>query len=284
MNWRVAKSLLKLRDQVDAAYPGRDKSWDGTIGDERHQATNSDHNPNSAGVVTAMDITNDPKHGLISGVLAETLRKSRDHRIKYIISNRRIASSYVHPWEWRPYYGSNPHDHHVHVSVVGSPALWDDTRPWDIGTGGIPAPEPGPVTAYASGKGSWYSQYVGKYVWVDRGDEPGSAALGVPDSAQGVSFYNHLTLGKWFEVKAPNGQSSIEQQTDIGPSPYTGRKIDISSAAAERFGYSPRNFPTDETFYWQQIDPPASVANLTPQQQAITYRNLRQEIEVAKEE
>ncbi len=138
-----------------------------------------------------------------------------------------------------------------------------------------PAIVPPSAPAWASGKGSWYSQYRGKYVWRDSGDAPGSAALGVPDEQQGVSFYNHPTLGKWFEVQAPNGATSIEQQTDIGPAPWTHRSIDISSAAAERFGYSPQNFPTDSVFKWRPIDPPPAVVGLSPAQQARKYWELR---------
>jgi hypothetical protein len=84
-----------------------------------------------------MDITHDPVTridfaGLDAGKLAETLRLSRDPRIKYIISNRRIASSKVSPWVWRPYSGANAHEEHVHVSVMGEPALYDDTTPWRL--------------------------------------------------------------------------------------------------------------------------------------------------------
>jgi len=145
MAWRLAKSLDVLRSQVNAAYPNRDKSNDGTIGDERHAATSSDHNPNSAGVVTAMDITNDPAHGVNARALAETLVASHDPRIKYLISNAQIVSSKVSPWVWRPYSGVNAHRHHVHVSVMGDPSLWDDTRPWAIGGAAQPQPRP-PVT------------------------------------------------------------------------------------------------------------------------------------------
>ena len=35
-SWRAAKSLLKLRDQVNARFPGRKKDSDGTIGDAAH--------------------------------------------------------------------------------------------------------------------------------------------------------------------------------------------------------------------------------------------------------
>lgn len=45
IDWRVAKSLLVLRDQVNKMAPNRNKASDGTIGDETHQSHNSDHNP-----------------------------------------------------------------------------------------------------------------------------------------------------------------------------------------------------------------------------------------------
>lgn len=132
MGFRVAKSLLALRDQVNTMAPGRDKSSDGTIGDPSHQSRKSDHNPNADGVVTAMDISNDPAHGVVSRNIAEMLRISKDTRIKYVISNRQIFSSQTSPWEWRPYTGVNAHEKHVHVSVVGEQALYDDTRPWSV--------------------------------------------------------------------------------------------------------------------------------------------------------
>src|SRR3954465_6225559 len=132
MGFRVAKSLLALRDQVDASAPHRDKSSDGTIGDNSHQTRKSDHNPNANGVVTAMDISNDPAHGVVARDIAEMLRISEDPRIKYVISNRQIYSSQVSPWQWRPYTGANAHVKHVHVSVVDVPALYDDVKPWSL--------------------------------------------------------------------------------------------------------------------------------------------------------
>lgn len=130
MGWRLAKSLETLRDQVNAAYPGRNKTSDGTIGDARHASSTSDHNPNPAGVVTAIDITHDPAHGVDIGKIAETLRLSKDPRIKYVICNGRIFSSKVSPWVWRQYTGTNAHSKHIHVSVDA--ALYDDARPWPL--------------------------------------------------------------------------------------------------------------------------------------------------------
>lgn len=131
-SWRVAKSLLTLRDQVNAQWPHRDKSSDGTIGDTAHQQEHSEHNPDANGVVRAEDISNDPKNGPSSEALAQVIVKSRDPRVLYVISNRKISNSTIQNWAWRPYNGSNPHDHHCHISVVPDPHLYDDTRPWDL--------------------------------------------------------------------------------------------------------------------------------------------------------
>lgn len=148
MAWRLSKSLEKLRTQVNAAAPGRSKSSDGTKGDDAHAARKSDHNPDSKGVVRALDITHDPKGGVDSEKLAEALRLSRDPRISYIISNRKIASSTaVHgeaAWAWRLYSGANAHNHHCHISVVADDAKADDVREWDI-SGAFGAAKPGPV-------------------------------------------------------------------------------------------------------------------------------------------
>lgn len=130
--WRLAKSLEQLRTQVDATSPHRDRSSDGTIGDTRHQATKSEHNPDANGVVRALDITNDPAHDVDAGKLAETLRQSRDPRILYLISRGKIVSSKVSPWVWRPYSGVNGHFHHVHISVVEEQSHYDDVRPWTL--------------------------------------------------------------------------------------------------------------------------------------------------------
>src|SRR6185369_17583336 len=140
MSWRVARSLEVLRNQINAMAPDRDKSSDGTIGDERHQATKSEHNPDANGVVRAMDISHDPAHGVNARKIAEALIISRDPRILYVISNGEIASSQTAPWQWRKYSGSNGHFHHFHISVVSQPSLYDSLRPWAL-DGGAPSGE-----------------------------------------------------------------------------------------------------------------------------------------------
>lgn len=140
MAWRAMKSLLTLRGQVDDIAPNRSTASDGLIGDEAHQGTNSDHNPHfvsgvGSEIVTALDLTHDPAHGFDSYRFAETLRRNRDRRIKYVISDHRIFSSHVvdgvPAWTWRDYDEEDPHTGHVHVSVLD--ALISDTdTPWNL--------------------------------------------------------------------------------------------------------------------------------------------------------
>ena len=136
MAWRVAKSLKVLREQINQIAPNRSKASDGTIGDTAHASTNSDHNPHvmdgNIGVVTALDITHDPNDGCDVQKIVDALVQSKDKRIKYIIWNKKIISSYVQPWEWRDYNGKNPHTKHFHLSVLPSKALYDSKLSWLI--------------------------------------------------------------------------------------------------------------------------------------------------------
>jgi hypothetical protein len=72
--------------------------------------------------------------------LAETLRLRADARIKYVIYKGQIFTSYDvsgrRRWMWGPYSGLNPHDNHMHVSVLdsadGDGRLWDMISDADI--------------------------------------------------------------------------------------------------------------------------------------------------------
>lgn len=135
-NWRVAASLLVLRNQVDKAAPARSTVSDGTIGDAAHATRKSDHNPwvldgGKQPVVTALDITHDPRNGVDCEVIADAIIRSRDPRVKYIIWDKQIIKPTR--WEWTPYTGANPHNLHMHVSVFPSEELFDNKVPWKIG-------------------------------------------------------------------------------------------------------------------------------------------------------
>jgi hypothetical protein len=139
MAWRLARSLQQLRDQVDQAAPNRSRRSDGTIGDTAHQSRKSDHNPDDSGVVRAIDITDDPAGGLSCEALAESIRGARDRRVKYVIWNHRMFSSYGtsrrQAWQWGEYTGANPHSHHIHVSILPDAAADSDTADWVLARG-----------------------------------------------------------------------------------------------------------------------------------------------------
>ena len=122
MKPRLSKAAIQLREQFDDSFPDRDRTSDGWIGDTRHAARKSDHNPDEQGWVRAIDIDRDLFKGSkpdIMGDLADQLRalsKSKaDNRIAYIIFDGRICSKILN-WKWRNYTGANKHLHHMHVS------------------------------------------------------------------------------------------------------------------------------------------------------------------------
>src|SRR5690606_9422972 len=133
MSWRVARSLETLRDQINARYPNRNRASDGTIGDAAHATRDSDHNPwvrdGRLGVVTALDITHDPAHGVDIDRLTDELQASRDPRIKYVIANGLIMDTRpgFNPWRWVRYTGSNRHTRHFHLQVMPDTGRYDDT-------------------------------------------------------------------------------------------------------------------------------------------------------------
>ncbi len=136
MSWRTAKSLIRLRDQINQMAPKRSKANDGTIGDAAHAGRDSDHNPwvkdDNGGIVTALDITDDPLNGCDAKRLVEALARSRDQRIKYIIWNKQIISALKQPWVWRSYSGANPHTKHFHLSVKAEKEHYDSAVTWQI--------------------------------------------------------------------------------------------------------------------------------------------------------
>ena len=123
MKYKLCKAGQQLRLQVDDSYPDRDRTSDGWIGDTRHQARPSDHNPDANGICRAVDLDRDlsgaSKPDLMPD-LADQIRicaKRGDKRIAYIIFNGRIASPRSF-WRWRAYKGINPHVKHCHVSFT----------------------------------------------------------------------------------------------------------------------------------------------------------------------
>ena len=121
---RLCKAGQQLRLQVDDTYSDRDRTSDGWIGDTRHSARPSDHNPDAKGIVRAIDIDRDlsgKKKPDLMPDLADQIRlfakSDPSKRIAYIIFAGKIASPRM-GWRWRKYSGINPHDHHCHISFT----------------------------------------------------------------------------------------------------------------------------------------------------------------------
>jgi peptidoglycan hydrolase-like protein with peptidoglycan-binding domain len=150
--WYAAPSLVALRKEVDARWPGRSRSSDGVIGDTRHAARTNSHNPVGAGngpgvgtrgAVHALDITSAGVDvaALLSAVVG-------DPRVWYVIHNGQIWSRTT---GWAPIaHQGDPHTTHIHVNLrednqATAVAAENDTRPWFGTRAGInPAFLPGP--------------------------------------------------------------------------------------------------------------------------------------------
>lgn len=129
MSWRLAASLIQLRKQVNEQFTERDKSSDGSIGDTAHSMRKSDHNPNTKGVVTAIDVDRDFNDGHDGRELVSALSASKDARVKYIIFEKQITVP-GDITKWKPYHGANAHNHHIHISASADPKEYDDPKPW----------------------------------------------------------------------------------------------------------------------------------------------------------
>lgn len=135
--WELAPSLKAAYVELDALYPNRPTASDGTIGDDDHQARDSDHNPhvlyNGKYYVTAGDFTDwDPTFDV--DAWGEQLRQRRDQRVKYWIGDGRFFSSYAttyrKAWEWAKYDGPNGHFKHGHLSVLPTSFGLFNTDSW----------------------------------------------------------------------------------------------------------------------------------------------------------
>ena len=127
---KLCKAGQQLRLQFDDSYPDRDRTSDGWIGDARHSARPSDHNPDyknavdGVAYVRAIDIDRDlagKKKPDLMPDLADQIRlfakSDPSKRIAYIIFNGKIASPRM-GWRFRKYSGINAHDHHCHISFT----------------------------------------------------------------------------------------------------------------------------------------------------------------------
>lgn len=139
----LAPSLARARTELNIAYPHRDHSSDGWIGDTAHSERASDHNPNRRGVVDAIDIDVDGiPYALIVAILIT------HPAVNYVIWDRRIWSR-SRGFRVATYTGSDPHTGHIHCSILQTVTAENNTTPWRIAAAGVivvpvvqPAPQP----------------------------------------------------------------------------------------------------------------------------------------------
>jgi hypothetical protein len=118
----LCKAGQQLREQIDDAFPDRDRKSDGWIADSRHvKAGTSDHIASPIdGYVRAIDVdANLDSRANTSAYLADQIRicAKKDKRIKYVIYSGKIASAKSF-WRFRTYSGINRHDKHIHISFT----------------------------------------------------------------------------------------------------------------------------------------------------------------------
>lgn len=126
--WRPNNALGKLIRQWKDGNPGTEVVY--TIADDLH-GPQSDHQPDDDGTVDAGDFM--PGATVTAAELddfAETLRRNRDRRIKYVIRRQRIfaGNDGPDPWVWRPYSG----EYHGHTHVSTLERFEDDGSSWDL--------------------------------------------------------------------------------------------------------------------------------------------------------
>lgn len=162
----LVPALVRLREDFNAAFPARDKTSDGWIGDAAHAATTSDHNPDdTAGVsagqsdadtiaeVRAIDVDSDLRYPGVTfyDVVKRLLATPADlARLKYIIycppKGGPFGDGVPTIWRrnnnWQPerYSGASPHEEHGHIS--GYAPADNDNAPWSVaqmGAGAMPS-------------------------------------------------------------------------------------------------------------------------------------------------
>lgn len=124
----LAPSLAIFRDEINSRWPGRDRTSDGWIGDAKHQASKSDHNPNARGSVDALDIDED---GVDMDAIFAAFKRHPSAR--YWIYEGVL---YHRDRGWKPeeYHGDNPHDKHAHGSIDQTSEAEQDRRSWGLRT------------------------------------------------------------------------------------------------------------------------------------------------------
>ena len=119
----ASPAAIAVLRQATALFPKRKKLSDGLLPSAAHRRLNpnSDHNTG-----LAVDITHDPVNGVDCAELFEKFKE--DKRVSYLIFQGKIWSREKAKQGNRKYTGTNPHNKHLHCSILAAHS--DDTSPW----------------------------------------------------------------------------------------------------------------------------------------------------------
>lgn len=210
----LAPCLDVLRSEFNALNPNRDKASDGWIGDAAHASGDSDHNPDSNGVVHAIDVDETgpwPEGSMwefVQYIISEcrksgTSGKDRG-RLKYVIYERKIWSA-SNGWAEEYYDGSNPHDKHAHFSCEYSSTYANDKTSWGLADkfGGLPVDQ----SEFNKLMSGWASSSDGKkhlaravFTWDPGDNSTGQPNDGIENPAYSPSNQN-ATVGANYALK-----------------------------------------------------------------------------------
>lgn len=143
MGWILTLGLQNLRAQINAAFPDRDHTSDGTIGDAAHQAEVSGHNPDdTAGSkaawngdpdtipeVRALDIDSDLRAAPATAQqLVDHIRKlpAVETVLRYMIYDRTMYHE-RDGFAPTPYAGASAHTEHIHFEGAWTQAADNNT-------------------------------------------------------------------------------------------------------------------------------------------------------------
>lgn len=150
---RNARSIQRLKDEIQASYPGT-TIW--IVGDEAHQNTWSDHNPNECcDVYCALDVKGNA--GLSLPKFVQHLITNPHPNLRYVIFNHKIYHR-SNGFEPEDYHGKSGHEEHAHVSVGNGPdgrstTNYDNgTTSWRIASIGKTPSQPSKPSQPSTGK------------------------------------------------------------------------------------------------------------------------------------
>lgn len=215
----------------------------------------SGHNPDSNGVVHAVDIFTDDFGNIpqVEGrVLAERLRLvgAATNRFSYLIHDmsagapQPMIAGQFNGWVWQAYGGVDAHSDHIHVSIAdgywGDPcnvsaSVTNDTSRWGV-TGGA-KPQSGTITPIPLVTKDWFDMAtkadLKAAVWEVLGDNLSSAPAAGKAGTVGWALMNGRNHAELANRGAANAGAQVAALTELVKQLAKGQGVSIDYAKVE---------------------------------------------------